>query len=260
MKKIGIYLIVFMSILIIPTFVKADEGDCEGCVLVSETIKYLKTETNYGDLMNPRSIIDTLNGNVSSVTTEISKEEYDAVDPNTPSIHRTRGSCVVETTYKKMTTQIYSHGSGYRYKNKLIWKIIPAVRSYDVIGIGFYASVRPASTPSFSQYYCNADGCTTSGIRTTQVFSNGASATFKLPTGTLSALDQTFYFDVEKNTNSTIISQVAAGDYAHATTSTILLNALNHEVIQTAGIQFDPSVSSYFDTIDEAITYWTGSW
>lgn len=260
MKKLGIYLFIFISILFIPTFVKAEEDDCQDCVLEGETIKYFKTDTYYNNLGNPSNIMNILNGNAYSITTEISEEEYNAVNINEPNVYQTRDSSTVETTYKKMTTQLYSHGSGYRYKNKLIWKFFPTVRSYDVIGIGFYASVKPAALPSFSQYYCNTDGCTTSATRTTQIFSNGASATFKLPTGTLSVLDETFYFDVEKNTNSTIIYQVAAGDYAHATTSTILLNATNHEVIQTSGIQFASSVSGNFDTMSEAIVYWNGTW
>ncbi len=260
MKRIGIYLIILISILFIPTLVKAEEDDCVDCVLEGETIKYYKTDTYYEDLGNPGNVMDILNGRAYSVTTEITREEYDAVDINEPNVYQTRDSSTVETTYKKMITQLYAHGSGYRYRNQLIWKLFPTVRSYDVIGIGFYASVKPASLPSFSQYYCTSSGCTSSAMRTTQIFSNGASATFKLPSGTLSALDETFYFDVEKNTNSTIIYQVAAGDYAHATTSTILLNATNHEVIQTSGIQFDSSVSGNFDTMNEAVVYWSGSW
>ena len=260
MKRLVIYLAVLISILFIPTFVNAEEDDWEGYVLEGETIKYFKTDTYYENLGNPDSVMDILNGNAYSITTEISKEEYDAVDTSLPNVYQTRSSCTVETTYKEMTTQLYSHGTGYRYKNQLVWKFIPSVRSYDVIGIGFYASVKPAEFPHFSQHYCNASGCTNSATRTTQIFSNGASATFKLPTGDLTSLDETFYFDVEKNTTATIVSQLAAGDYAHATTSTILLNATNHEVIQTSGIQFASSVSGNFDTIDEAVTYWYGPW
>ncbi len=262
MKKFKFTLLILLFIVFVPTVAYAEETeDCDGCVLESETIKYFKTETYYDDLVNTERIIKALSGNAYSVTTEITEEEYEAVDTNVSNIVQTRVGTTIETTYKKMITQIYANGSTYRYKNKLLWKLIPSVRIYDIIGIGFYASVRPSGTPSFSQYYCNPSGCTTSTSRTTQIFSNGTSATFKLPSGTLSALDQTFYFDVAKtNPNSTIISQLAAGDYAHATTSTTLSNALNHQVIQTSGIVLDSSIVGNYDTISQAIVYWSGTW
>ena len=262
MKKLKITLLVLLFIVFVPTVVYAEETeDCDGCVLESETIKYFKTETYYDDLVSTEKIVEALSGNAYSVTTEITEEEYEAVDTSVSNIVQTRLSTTIETTYKKMTTQIYANGSTYRYKNKLLWKFIPSVRSYDVIGIGFYASVRPSGTPSFSQYYCNSSGCTTSTSRITQIWSNGTSATFKLPSGTLTSLDQSFYFDVVKtNPNSTIIDQVAAGDYAHATTTVTSTNALKHEVVQTSGILFESSVIGSYDTISEAIVHWYGTW
>lgn len=51
-----------------------------------------------------------------------------------------------------MTTSILSNGNRYRYKVVLEWENMPSTRSYDVIGIGFLASVKVASKKQLEIY------------------------------------------------------------------------------------------------------------
>ena len=88
------------------------------------------------------------------------------------------------------------------------------------------------------------------------------SAVFPLVTSSsLTSLKQTLYFDVTKtNSNSTILYQYAYGDYSHATSTISTTNALNHEVLQSAGIVLDSSISSYYDSINVASVYYEATW
>ncbi len=67
------------------------------------------------------------------------------------------------------------------------------------------------------------------------------------------------YFDVDKNTTSTIKRLNAYGDYAHSTKSISEANAPNHN-INKSGITHLNSTSSYFDTFDISKAIWNGSW
>ncbi len=193
MKKIGIVvgLLISTSLLFIPKSVLAEE-DFEP---ISEVTKYYKTVTynsNHSVNNNDLNYIDS-----NSVTYEITEEEYNSIEENNLVI---ASSGTTETTYKQMTTSILTNGSYYRYKNELTWKNIPTSRSYDIIGIGFFSTVKVRSNSThFSMSYCYTDGsCYTNTTNYPQIFSKGAGTTFKLPTGALRSLKQTFYFDVEK--------------------------------------------------------------
>ena len=201
--------------------------------LVYNTTKYYKTIDNY--------------------SFEITQEEYDAVDES-------NRANPVETTYKKMTTSIISVGSQYKYKVVLNWKLMPSTRSYDIIGIGHLSNVKIDGNPTFEQYYCTSLGCTTSTSYTKSVFNTGITATFALPSGSITTLKETFSFKVKKNTTSTITYQLAVGDYSHATSTISLTNALKHSINPTSGIVLDSSISSYYDSISFADVSWTGTW
>lgn len=233
-----------MMLLIIPFQVKANE------IEDLEIIKYYKTITYENN--------DFVEEEIITHTTEISKEEYDLADTGVAVASTTSGS--TETTYKKMTTTIQSNGNYYRYKNKLIWKNIPKVRSYDIIGIGFLASVKVKGSPHFEQYYCyDSGGCVTSTTNYPQTFATGAGTSFALPTGSLSRLEQTFYFDVEKNTSYEIISQYAYGDYSHATSTVSLANSKKYSVT-SGGINLETAIYNSYDSINKATASWSGSW
>lgn len=67
------------------------------------------------------------------------------------------------------------------------------------------------------------------------------------------------YFDVQKNTSSTIITQYAYGDYAHATKSVSLSKASDY-MVTTGGINHSSDSITYYDEISTARATWSGSW
>ena len=200
MKKI--LMLLFMAIVFLPTGVKAEEYVNEFEEVAKEE-KYYKV-TYYEDGIQQYSIASN---NRSYVTIEVSKDEYDNSVINDDV--NLNSSAYVETTYRKLTTSILSNGEIYRYKVVSEWKSLPSVRSYDIIAIGHYASVKIKGDLYFYQEYDTSDGThKVVKTHTPQYFSYGAGATFKLPTGNVSSLTQTMYYDVEKNTTSTILSQI----------------------------------------------------
>lgn len=250
MKKI--LMLLFMAIIFLPTGVKAEEYVNEFEEVAKEE-KYYKV-TYYEDGIQQYSIASN---NRSYVTIEVSKDEYDNSVINDDV--NLNSSAYVETTYRKLTTSILSNGEIYRYKVVSEWKSLPSVRSYDIIAIGHYASVKIKGDLYFYQEYDTSDGThKVVKTHTPQYFSYGAGATFKLPTGNVSSLTQTMYYDVEKNTTSTILSQKAYGDYAHATSTISESNALKYTV--SSSIILNSSISSYYDSISSAIATWNGSW
>lgn len=244
MKKVLVLFVLLFALPLI-TFAQSDEK------ILSEETKYYKTiifDNNTTSIMSQRNSI--------SSTTEITKEEYeksgneDEIFPNT----------IIETEYKKMITTISSYGTNYRYKVNLTWKNIPKIRSYDTIAIGFPASVKPKMSPIFSEEYCTSNKCyTTTGYHYLYCGNNGVGVTFQVPTGDLKSMSQTLYVDMEKNTTSTIVTQYAYGDYAHAVKNISLSNAKNYTV-STIGIKYDSSNISYYDEINYARATWNGNW
>lgn len=239
MKKLFILIILMLMPCL---FVHAEQTD-DSLVLVSQVDKYYKTITfNDSDSRN--------------ITIEITKQEYDTANV----VNNIKGDATVETTYKKLTSQIYQNDSKYRYKAVLTWKNFPSTRSYDIIGIGHYASVQRYNGPFFSLYYCKTDGtCNTTSSHYPQTFAAGSGTSFKLPTGSLTALIATFYFDVVKTNNVTVTSQIAAADYAHATSSVTSSESMNYTV-GPGGISLGSSISSKYDAMNSAIATWSGTW
>lgn len=269
MKKIKtLLLLLIVSLLIIPFVVKAEKNESDekpfdelNAEIVSQTVKYLKVVNVY-DNVERDSYGNIINANVlSSNSYELTKEEYEKEDKT--NTLTTRDSTVVEANYRIMTTTIsYSNGK-YRYTNQVNYTSFPSVRAFDVIGIGHYNDVTMDGSPYFKmEYYTQSGQHFNSFAYTPSSFSKGKSATFTLPLPNLSMLTITYYFDVKKvNTGSTIYYQVAAGDYAHGIDSTLTLSqALNHTVNGTLGIVHSSSVSSKFDSVNEAEVYWTGTW
>lgn len=248
MKKFNCLLLI---LLFIPCGIKANIMDKKEVVSINE--KYYKT-TYY---LNPNYFPLSTISNSSSNSIEITKEEYDSIDEQII----TNGNASVETTYKKLTTYILESGNYFRYKVVLTWKNFPKVRSYDIIAIGFYPSVKMRGTiPNFSQKYCKKNNdCKTITTNNPQKFTQGVGTTFKLPEGDLTSLSQTFYFDVEKNTDATIIKQIAAGDYSHSIRSVSLSEGKNYTATQN-GISIIGTNANYFDDIGNATAVWTGNW
>ncbi len=250
MKKRYLIIAVLLFFFIFPINVLAVDNEF---VVISETTKYYKTvEFKHNlEVMN-------MSHNRISKTYEITEEEYYSSNDINVSPY---ADTTITTEYKKMTTSILKSGSVYRYKNVLVWNKLPAVRSYDIIGIGFSRSVKLKSNIVFSQEACTTiTNCTKYTSNYPQIFSNGASTTFKLPVGDYISLSQTLYFDVEKNTTETIISQSAYGDYAHAISTISLDNAKKYTVNGSQGIVLNTSIKNSYDTINQAKATWSGSW
>lgn len=254
MKK-GLLTTALLLMALVPSVVGAQERQPieitdENKILAQET-KYYKTVTR---LDNVALTFESRNGvtTPSSYTVEVTEEEYNNVNPNATTITRgAQGS--VETTYKKMTTYISEVDSTeFQYKNVLIWKTMPSVRSYDIIGIGHHSTVKISTGLQFRQEYCETGGsCGTNYINTPQTFNNGAGTSFLLKSGNLSSLQVIFYYYVEKNTNATINALHAYGDYSHAIT-TVSDTSSQDYIVNVGGIVLGSSITASYDGISSA--------
>lgn len=248
MKKIFFTLLTVFSIMLIPNVALAQESFTGELEKLSETVKYYKTTESSNVQMFG------MNSSNNGYTVEISKEEYD----NATSADSITAS--VETNYKKMTTTIYQNGSYYRYQTNLEWKTMPKNRSYDIIAIGINPSVSIVSSISFNQYYCFTNGeCKNNSAHYGKTTSNGGGASFKIPSGDLTTLNSTIYFDVKKNVSATILRQDAYGDYSHATSSVSSSQSQNYS-INSLGINLNSAITSLYDSIPVAQATWNGNW
>ena len=199
-----------------------------------------------------KSIYTGLDGSTQVV--EMTKEEYENESSN-----QMRG--YVQTQYKRMDAYISQVDSAhFRYKVTVGWLQMPAVRSYDIIGLAFeYTNVSMVGILNFRYNYCVQSGtCYTDGTfyYQTETF-NGGSTVYKIPSSPVS-LSATLYYDVEKKTTDTITAQLIHGDYAHATTNVNSSIYTNHGMTR-GGLSLGTSVP-YYDDIPCATTGWTGSW
>lgn len=243
MKKI-FYLIIMLAL---PFYVNAESNEFKDEEIITSEIKYHKTVTNLSKTGNV-SLLTTPN----STTVEISEHEYN-------SICIASYSTFSETTYKKLKTDIIKTGDQYKYQATLTWKNAPKVRSYDILGIGFLPSVTIDGDINFSQKYCKSGKCTTSKTFIGNISTTGCSAVFKLPSNEYVDIEQKISFLVKKNTSYNIISQVAAGDYAHATKSQTKENAKNHTINEN-GLTLKSSIIGNYDDISPAKATWSGTW
>lgn len=84
---------------------------------VEQSTKYIKTEFNQ------------VTGEYED--TEVTEEEFNNYDPNS----RSRAT-IIETAYKRINLSITPTSGSYAYYTfNALWKIMPATRSYDVIGV-----------------------------------------------------------------------------------------------------------------------------
>lgn len=207
--------------------------------LVAENNKYYKT------------VYTNLNGD--SYSTEITKEEYDnqsMIDP--------RGT--VNSEYKNMVSTMSSTSSGFRYKVTVNWNKIPSTKSYDIIAVGFNDDIKISGLVNFSYTYANSSGnyITDTLYYGKQSTATGGSAVYKIPSS-IYGLSAVLYYDVVKDTTSTITSLSMCGDYAHATSNVTPTIANNHEIV-ASGIKLGNSSISYYDALPCAVTNWGGSW
>ena len=201
-----------------------------------------------------KTIYTDLNG--GNYSTELTEDEY-----NNQSSNNMRS--YVETTYKKLVTTISRNSDNtFRYKASLNWKQFPAVRSYDIIGIGYDENLYISSGVVFGYYYCDASGnCPESTpYYNKKKLSTGGSVVYKLPSGDIRALGAALYYDVSKNNSSQTINYLAmCGDYSHATANVSQSNISDYTVNEN-GIQLLSGLAGYYDEIPCALSEWGGTW
>lgn len=210
--------------------------------LISQTTRYYKTiSPAYG----------------TGYDVEVSEEEYN--NSGNSRTELTRG--YVDTTYKTITSSISQNGNKYRYNVSTLWKQMPSNRSYDIIGIGFSDSVYISSSVYFSFTWANSAGSYTTSTQyyNKKTLSTGGSAVYKLPTGTIKSLSAGLYYDVSKNTSSTITSLSICGDYAHATGTVSVGNVADYS-ISIYGINLGSSLGGYYDATPCAMEYASVNW
>ena len=262
MKRIKKFIFVIM--LMIPFIANASSPEEETFVKVAEEIKYIKTTS----IINNSSVMRNADlEEMSSISIEVSKEEFDNAPTTSEPIESTSSRALAEvgteTTYKRLTTTIERSSTYYRYTTNLYWKNIPSMRSYDIIAIGHYGDVEPYSSNGivFTQDYCRTStSCYGSGGSGYKVTDYGTVQVFHLPENTLVSLEQTMSFVVKKAVSWTITAQKAAGDYAHATSAVTAALALNNASIGVAGLVLNDNIYDYYDTTPAAITTYNVSW
>lgn len=255
-------IIILFLFLVCPFVVNASSNESvvdEEYKLISSNEKYFKT-TNVIKKSNTNILSNEINENdiILSYTTEITEEEYDNAEEE--SIQPYGSSNYVQTDYKKLTISILESGSAYKYKAVLNWRKTPAVRSSDIIAIGFYQSVKAISVNYQTDYCLTTGACSTIKSFVVKNTSKGAGAVFQLPTATnISSLKNTLTLDIAKNvSDATVIEQLAVADYAHAVKKISSTNANNY-IIDTTGITHQ-GTASYFDTISSVSTSIKCNW
>lgn len=255
MKKIIICLLTL--ILIFSPKIVSAQSVGQG-TKIAETKKYIKTVTTIDAAALYGYSSDTVNWS-NSYSVEVTEEEYNNASTNRDLV--LVGSDAIETTYKVMTTAIWDIGGAYQYVNLLHWKIMPSVRSYDIIGISHYSSVYALTLPYFQQYYCYTGGsCSTATNHYPKNETYGDSSVFPLNTGNINYLDISIWYNIGKtDANNTLTALYAAGDYAHGT-SYISYSTASNYTMSVGGIHLDSSISGYFDSIQSADVYANVNW
>lgn len=249
-------MLILLFILMCPFLVSAQED--EELVVVAQAVKYYKTTTvlSSSEVMRNAGL-----GETSSFTEEITEEEFNNAEQDPTVGPRISYDQTIETNYKRLTSEIIKNNTIYRYQATLFWKTIPSTRSYDIIGIGHYADVGESGGVVFIQDYCyGSSDCYDSTMYYSKTGANGSGATFNLPTGSVTYLEQTLYFDVEKvDSSDTIYYQEAAADYSHATRTISYANAKKFS-LNLGGLVLNSSIESYYDTTPTATAVWEGTW
>lgn len=204
---------------------------------------------------------------VESIVTE---EEYENFDPSMSDVGLySLVTGYVETTMLKVTTTISEVDSqNYMFKTTMESKLIPTVRHYDIIGIGFSNSSIYAESDTMEQYdttcYMTSGTCTTASSPYFKVFDTGIGAKYTLDTSLFAeTILSRLYYNVRKLSSAGTITQLDAyGWYRHATSDSVTAAQSNTFTVTQNGISFSSSsVDANFDELPAAShARWNGSW
>ena len=275
MSKLKNYLLAVLTMsLLFTTSIKAEENIIENYFGIKMTTTEYNNLLNLGFseediyLMDEDTYINNkdLIGHV--VSTNITRYKtvrrgletvtYVATEEEFQSRNEVMPLGVVENYWRSVVTRITQIDSNYRYTVSTIWNTMPDERNYDVIAIGITSDVIRATYPTFTRHYCDYDGCYNSSVAAIKTADYGAGASFKVPSGTLTGLAATLYFDVTKYISGTITYQEFCGMYAHGT-NTSLTDSQNY-TIATGGIGFGASAVDKYVVMGCSYGTWTGTW
>ena len=231
--------------------------DIEGTIL-GEAKKYFKTTTYM------RNGIKTMVRKEISYEEAMEAKELLTQNPSKgPSGNYYNG--IFDDSVTTTTTRIIGINNTYmRFKVDNEWYSTPSERYYDIIGIGIESNkVQIATSILFRQNWTKADG--TNGQDTTgypKSINTGGLAIIKLPTGSITNLESTLYFNVSKKSGvGTITLLYAGGDYAHAISNVnpnTLINYLTASV--TSGIIINGGYSTSYLEHSSAAASFVGTW
>ena len=199
------------------------------------------------------------NGITSSTTEEVTELEYLYGNDNT----MITATGTIYTEYKKLITTLSKTSNDIvTGKVTLEWRNMPKKRSYDSIGIGYLtSSIERSLSPYFQMNYTTSsnNSYTSMTYNWHETVDNGDTAVAQLPSGSLNALSSYILVRLKKKVpNSTVTQITVYGDYAHATSTISLTNALKHDMYFT-GIALQNSIVGYYDTTPECGVTWYGT-
>jgi hypothetical protein len=238
-----------------------ENKDIEGTVL-SEEGKYIKRTTFM------RNGVKTYQ--IEEITKEEAENEKRLQSQNPPFRGGPAGNYydgVSETTILFIKAKIIGLTSTYmRLMTLMEWYTMPSVneRYNDIIAIGFESSkVQRISTIVFREDW--EDGYGEFGYNTVcapKTETNGGSAIFTLPDGSLEQLEAYIYFNIAKQDNvGTITELYTSGDYAHALNLVYPSDLLSHYYVTSAyGITIDATYDNDYIIYPPAYASYIGSW
>lgn len=276
MSKLKNYLLAVLTVsLLFTTSIKAEENIIENYFGIKMTATEYNNLINLGFseediyLMDEDTYINNkdLIGHVVSTNTTRYKTvrrgletvTYVATEEEFQSRNEVMPLGVVENYWRSVVTKVTQIDSHYRYTVSTIWNTMPNERNYDVIAIGIQYRVIRSTYPTFIRHYCDYDDCYNSSVAAIKNGRYGSGASFKIPSGTLTGIGATLYFDVEKyDSSSTITSQEFCGEYAHGTNTT--LTESQDYTVATGGIGFGASAVDKYVIMGCSYGTWTGTW
>lgn len=275
MSKLKNYLLAVLTVsLLFTTSIKAEENIIENYFGIkmtateynnllnlgfSEEDIYLMDEDTY--INNKDLIGHVVSTNVTrykTVRRGLETVTYVATEEEFQSRNEVMPLGLVENYWRSVVTRITQIDSNYRYIVSTIWNTMPNERNYDVISIGITSDVTRATYPTFTRHYCDYDDCYNSSVGAIKTGRYGAGASFKIPSGTLTGLAASLYFDVTKNVSETLTYQEFCGMYAHGTNTT--LTESKDYTIATGGIGFGASAVDKYVVMGCSYGTWTGTW
>lgn len=230
MKKIMFVLL--LMVLLLSYNVKADEyfyTNTNGVNFTKEEYDFI-TDFYFEGYQNDMTQSE-LNIIREFVGAEINTVEYDDI------IYAPQGTVTLETTYKQFALTSACSGNKCIMNSTLDWKLLPATRSYDVMGMYYTGGFTSGSIQT--KVYNGSTLLNT--YLSPKIFVNGFGQSFKLPTGSNLDLGIIQTYTVTKG--STI-----RASYQHAQAS-VTLNQSKSYTLSTGGLGgvFNHNYGSYYD-------------